>query len=190
MKFTAGGTVLRSALVLTVAGGLCGTLTGATFADAAPHAAAPRAAATPDHGQGRCEQPLQGWTEQTMQYFSTGTPVPPAREVGDALIYNDYIFDASNNQVGHAVGYVSVIGTLANGDLDSYYHATYDLPDGDLNAVGNIDRTAMFAGKPVVFHVTGTTGAYAGKHGTIVWQLQSVPATLSTRVTLDAKLCG
>lgn len=139
-----------------------------------------------------CRTYLQGWTEQTMQFFATGEQNPyPAQEVGDSLIYNDNVYDENDQKVGHAVGYVSVFAKRpSDGHLISRYDHTVELPDGDLSGTGIVDRTAMFQGATAVFHVHGTSGAYAGKRGTYSWKLVQVPPDFDTRVSLTLTLCG
>lgn len=141
---------------------------------------------------GGCQTYLQGWTEQTMQFFATGPQNPyPAQQVGDALIYNDNVYDENDQKVGHAVGYVSVFEKReSDGHLLSRYDHTVELPDGDLTGTGLVDRTAMFGGATAVFDVHGTSGAYAGKYGTYSWKLVQVPPDFDTRVSLTLTLCG
>ncbi|WP_194916709.1 allene oxide cyclase barrel-like domain-containing protein [Catenulispora rubra] len=168
--------------------GVSGALAGSSFAkDASSGQADPTGAKAAGHS---CQHLLQGWTELTLNYNSTGTPVPPGNEVGDAVIYNDAVFDQNDKQVGHAVGYVSIQRKdPADGHLISYYHATEDLPDGQFNETGTVDRTATWQGVPAVFRIEGTTGAYAGKHGYLTWRLLQVPVTINTRASLDLWLC-
>jgi hypothetical protein len=139
-----------------------------------------------------CQNYLDGWTEQTMQFYATGPANPyPVQEVGDALIYHDNVYDENDQEVGHAVGYVTVTSKRASdGHLISSYNHTVELPDGDLTGTGVVDRTAMFQGATAVFHVHGTSGAYAGKYGTYSWKLVQVPPDFDTRVALTLTLCG
>jgi len=177
----------RMALVLALAAGTGAASAGGTFASDAHEGTAARSASRTG-----CVSALQGWTEQTMQYFVTGKQAPalPAREVGNAVVYNDFVYNQDNQQVGHAVGYVSVKRQRPDGHLISQYHVSYELPGGQLDVTGNIDRTAVFEGQVARFTFRGTTGSYQGTHGTILWRLLKIPADINTRLSLDMTLCG
>lgn len=137
-------------------------------------------------------QKIEGLTEQTMSASFTGPQKPyPLQDVGQALIYSDTIFNAANQSVGHAVGYVKVIQKRqSDGHIITTYEHTAELSDGSFTGYGYVDRTAMLQGAAVVFSIQGLTGIYAGKTGILTWQLQHVPPVLSTRVNLTFNLCG
>ncbi|MFC8078566.1 hypothetical protein ACFUN8_23855 [Streptomyces sp. NPDC057307] len=179
---------VRATLAATVVTGLAIGISGSTYASESEGGDAAKAR---PHSKKKCVTSLEGWTEETMQHFRIGPANPyPVQNVGEALIYDDLIFDENDKEVGHAVGYVNAVRRAADGDLITTYNHTVELPEGNLTGVGLVNRTEMFAGAEATFHVKGTSGAYAGKTGTLKWTLLQSPPDFDTRVSLDLKLCG
>ncbi len=129
----------------------------------------PAAAQTGSH----CVTAGAGLSEQTMNYYFTGASATvPVQNVGETLIYHDNIYDADNQVVGHAVGFVSAVYKRpSDGHLMTQYYETVQLPDGSISDSGLNDRYTIFSGGVAHFHAIGTSGRYLGKTGTRDWQL-------------------
>ncbi len=141
------------------------------------------------HGETRTPgyEVIENLTETPVKYFSTSTP--PMRDVGDAAVYYDEIFDAAGKVVGHTVGYAIVHERReSDGHLVVSYDETLRIEGGTLHATGTFDRDVLLNGGKGRLHLVGTSGRFLGRAGIREWWL-TAPLPNET-VALRMILCG
>lgn len=131
-------------------------------------------------------------TEKTVGVYYVGNTTARMTEPGDTAIYYDNIYDSVDSTsgpiIGHAVGYMTGLYKLANGDLITQYYESVQLPGGELRDSGTLNRQAMQQGASALFAAVGTSGTYTGQRGYREWQI--VPPAPSQLVSVKIVLCG
>jgi len=175
--------MLTACLTLALGGWAVADSYGATAADASVTTDATA------HGHD-CET-IDDITEQTVGDYFTGSATPiPLTKPGEGLVYDDVIYNAQNQVIGHTVGMVTGIYiNPANGHLITLYNEVVELPGGTISTTGTNDRTAIFEGGTAHFTAIGTSGSFLGMTGIREWHLVQIPPVASTRAAVTIVMC-
>lgn len=130
-------------------------------------------------------------TEETVGDYFTGSATPiPLTKPGEGLVYDDVIYNAQNQVIGHTVGMVTGLYVdPANGHLITQYNEVVELPGGTISTTGTNDRTAIFEGGTAHFTAIGTSGSFLGMTGIREWHLTQIPPVATTRAAVTIVLC-
>jgi hypothetical protein len=147
--------------------------------------ATPAASLSGGPGASRCDV-VTGYREKTVQSLVLGSAT--SAEPGNAVVYQDEIYDASGATVGRAVGYATIVEVRASdGHEFVYYAESLRLPGGMLRDSGTIDATVVHQGGGWArFPAVGTAGTYLGRKGVREWRIISVGELL---VELRVVMC-
>jgi hypothetical protein len=129
-------------------------------------------------------------TEQTKAYHFVAMPGAfPMTTVGDTVVYEDDIFNADKEIIGHTVGMARVV---LKRETDDHIFAEYDevvqLEEGLLRATGTFDRNSLLAGACVRLKLEGVSGRFVGMSGFREWQV--IPPITDAFVVMRMVLAG
>ncbi|HUR07918.1 MAG TPA: hypothetical protein VM347_35620 [Nonomuraea sp.] len=133
---------------------------------------------------------LDDMTERTKAFHFVAAPDAfPMTSVGDSVVYEDEIFNADKEVVGHTIGMARVVRKRESDDhIFAEYDEVVQLQDGIMRATGTFDRNALLAGACVRLKLEGLSGRYAGMSGFREWQV--IPPLTDAFVRLRMVLAG
>ncbi len=127
-------------------------------------------------------------------------PIGPGRGAGGWVFLNNKVFDwKSNKELGMMRGWCMTVDHGPNGPFkgdvvigqggpyDAACQITYILPDGQINANGNMNLTALEQDSPLSLGVNGGTGKYAGARGEVTFVQDPPGQPIAYKVTIKYK---